>query len=253
MNGEFSATRWNGSRRLKAGMERNSLDLETLKHQVRFGARSLRRKLNDIWGHVSARLPVASGQDGFMLAHLRIPFKPAPPDELYSFDYQGRLLEGKGQVPWEVPLYTSIYRARPDVGSVVHVHPPLTIALGVSGQTIRAVHQLSACFSAGVPTFGGELINSEELGNRVAETLGDRRAILLVGHGAITVGADVPEAVTTALLMEETARIQLLAGAAGEVQTLPPGILNPDIRSAARFIWRFLEWEEESGAAPRLR
>jgi ribulose-5-phosphate 4-epimerase/fuculose-1-phosphate aldolase len=229
------------------------MDLETLKQQVRFGARSLQRKLNDIWGHVSARLPSGSGQEGFMLAHLRIPFKPAPPDELYCFDYQGRLLEGTGQVPWEVPLYTNIYRLRPDVGSVVHAHPPLTIALGISGETIRPVHQLSACFAAGVPTFGGELINSEELGKKVAATLGDKRAILLVGHGAVTVGADVPEAVTTALLMEETARLQLLAAAAGKVQTVPPEILNPDIKSAARFIWRFLEWEEESGATPPLR
>ncbi|HSE84654.1 MAG TPA: class II aldolase/adducin family protein [Candidatus Binatia bacterium] len=229
------------------------MDLETLKQQVRFGARSLQRKLNDIWGHVSARLPSGSGQEGFMLAHLRIPFKPAPPDELYCFDYQGRLLEGTGQVPWEIPLYTNIYRMRPDVGSVVHAHPPLTIALGISGETIRPVHQLSACFAAGVPTFGGELINSEELGKKVAATLGDKRAILLVGHGAVTVGADVPEAVTTALLMEETARLQLLAAAAGKVQTVPPEILNPDIKSAARFLWRFLEWEEESGAAPLLR
>ena len=228
------------------------MDLETLKHQVRFGARSLQRKLNDIWGHVSARLPAGSDHEGFMLAHLRIPFKPAPPDELYCFDYQGRLLEGMGQVPWEIPLYTNIYRMRPDVGSVVHAHPPLTIALGIAGETIRPVHQLSACFAAGVPTFGGELINSEELGKKLAETLGDKRAILLVGHGAVTVGADVPEAVTTALLMEETARLQLLAAAAGKVQTMPPELLNPDIKSAARFIWRFLEWEEESGGSPRL-
>ena len=66
-------------------------------------------------------------------------------------------------------------------------------------------------------------------------------------------GSDVPEAVTTALLIEETARLQLLAAAAGKVQTMPPEILNPDIKSAARFIWRFPEWEEESGATPPLR
>jgi ribulose-5-phosphate 4-epimerase/fuculose-1-phosphate aldolase len=89
------------------------MDLETLKHQVRFGARSLQRKLNDIWGHVSARLPAGSGQEGFMLAHLRIPFKPALPDELYCFDYQGRLLQGTGQIPWEshcTPTFTGCGR-----------------------------------------------------------------------------------------------------------------------------------------------
>ena len=189
-----------------------------------------------------------------MLAHLSE--FPSNPRRLTSFTgliIKGICLRGRGQVPWEIPLYTNIYRARPDVGSVVHAHPPLTIALGISGETIRPVHQLSACFAAGIPTFGGELINSEELGKKVAETLGDKRAILLVGHGAVTVGADVPEAVTTALLMEETARLQLLAGAAGKVQTMPPEILNPDIKSAARFIWRFLQWEKKSGTAPLLR
>ena len=187
-----------------------------------------------------------------MLAHLRIPFKPAPPDELYCFDYQGRLLEGTGQIPGRsrfTPTFTGLGRtweALPFPSAADH-RP------GYFGRDDPYCHQLSACFAAGVPTFGGELINSEELGKRVAETLGDRRAILLVGHGAITVGVDVPEAVTTVLLMEETAKLQLLAAAAGKVQTMPPEILNPDIKSAARFIWRFLEWEEESGAAPPLR
>ena len=75
------------------------MDLETLKHQVRFGARSLQRKLNDIWGHVSVRLPAGSDQEGFVLAHLRIPFKPAPPDELYCLIIKDACLRERGSFP----------------------------------------------------------------------------------------------------------------------------------------------------------
>ena len=115
-------------------------ELATLQEQVRFGARTLQRKLDDIWGHCTARLPAEAGREGFMLTYLRIPFKPTPPDEVYYFDYDGRLLKGRGAVPMEIPLYTKVYRARPDVQSVVHVHPKAAVTLGLTGQTVQA-HQ----------------------------------------------------------------------------------------------------------------
>jgi L-fuculose-phosphate aldolase len=48
----------------------------------------------------------------------------------------------------------------------------------------------------------------------VAEALGDRPAILLANHGLIAVGADLPEAVVTAVMLERATRYQLLAAAA---------------------------------------
>jgi ribulose-5-phosphate 4-epimerase/fuculose-1-phosphate aldolase len=78
-----------------------------------------------------------------------------------------------------------------------------------------------------------------------------------MGHGAVTVGTDVPDAVCSALLLEETARMQLLAAAAGRVNPLPPHLLEHEgTRNRAfpnEWLWRFLEWEEESGEAPRRR
>jgi ribulose-5-phosphate 4-epimerase/fuculose-1-phosphate aldolase len=232
-------------------------DLATLQEQVRFGARTLQRKLGDIWGHCTVRLPPEYGREGFILAYLRIPVKPTPPDQLYYFDYDGKLLEGQGQVPWEVPLFTNVFRARPDIQSVVHVHPPLAVTLSVTGETVKAIHQLSVRFGTGAPTFKGDLITTQELGAGLADALGQERAVLLNGHGAVTVGNDVPDAVATALVMEETARMQLMAAAAGKVIPLPAEILQGAVAqqaaSSAQYIWRFLEWEEESGAVPRYR
>lgn len=232
-------------------------DLAALQDDVRFGARTLQRKLGDIWGHCTARLPPEDGREGFMLAYLRIPFKPVPPDQLYVFDYDGRLLEGEGRVPWEIPLFTHVFRARPDVQSVVHVHPPLAVALSVAGQTVQAVHHLSVRFGRGVPTFDGDIIDTDELGAGLAAALGQAPAALLMNHGAVTAGPDVHDAVCTALLLEEAAKLQLLAAAAGGVHPLPPRLLeHPGTTNAAvvdEWLWRFLQWEEESGEAPRRR
>ncbi len=238
-------------------MSASAADLTTLQEEVRFGARTLQRKLGDIWGHCTARLPAESGREGFVLAYLRIPFKPVPPDQLYYFDYDGRLIEGEGRVPWEIPLFTSVYRARPDVQSVVHVHPPLAVTLSVTGETVRAIHHLSVRFENGVPTFAGDIIDTDELGQAMAEALGPHPAVLLMSHGAVTAGVDVPDAVCSALLLEETARMQLIAAAAGRVNPLPPDLLqHPGTRERTypnQWLWRFLEWEEESGVAPRRR
>ncbi len=232
-------------------------DLATLQEEVRFGARTLQRKLDDIWGHCTARLPSGAGREGFMLTYLRIPFKPVPPDEVYYFDYDGRLLEGRGQVPMEIPLYTNVYRSRPDVQSIVHVHPQAVVTLGLTGQTVQAIHSASARFRAGIPTFPGDMLDNDEVAQAMAAALDQHVAILLRSHGAVTVGVDVPHAVCTALLLEDTARMQLAAAAAGQVTPLEPRLLEwfvaRNFVSQDELIWRYLEWEEESGTAPRRR
>jgi L-fuculose-phosphate aldolase len=192
-----------------------------------------------------------------MLTYLRIPFKPTPPDQLYYFDYDGRLLEGRGAVPMEIPLYTNVYRSRPDVQSVVHVHAKAAVTLGLTGQTVQALHHASARFRTGIPTFPGDMLDNQEIGAAMASALDRHVAILLKGHGAVTVGSDVAHAVCTALLLEDTARMHLMAAAAGTVTPLEPGLLEwfveRNFAGQDELIWRYLEWEEESGTAPRRR
>jgi L-fuculose-phosphate aldolase len=232
-------------------------DLAALQEQVRFGARTLQRKLGDIWGHCTARLPPEAGREGFMLAYLRIPFKPVPPDEVYYFDYDGHPLEGRGALPMEIPLYTNVYRARPDVQSVVHVHPRAAVTLSLIGQTVQALHHASARFLTGIPTFPGNMLDNQAIGEAMARALDRHVAILLKSHGAVTVGSDVAHAVSTALLLEDTARMYLAAAAAGPVSPMEPDLLEwfveHNFAGQDELIWRYLEWEEESGTAPRRR
>ena len=169
-----------------------------------------------VWGHVSRR-----DQDGrgvWLKAGGR-GFDEVSGDDIILIDFEGGPLAGSFPPPFEYPLHTEILRARADVGSVVHCHPPCAIALAASGHPLHAFSNSAGMFAAGVPRFERPvgLINTAELGAAVAGCLGASRALFLVGHGIVTVGSSVATAVMNAVLLERACRLQILATAAGGV------------------------------------
>jgi ribulose-5-phosphate 4-epimerase/fuculose-1-phosphate aldolase len=169
-----------------------------------------------VWGHVSRRDP---GGRGVWLKAGGCGFDEVSDEDIILIDSEGRALAGSLSAPFEYPLHTEILRARGDVASVVHCHPPCAIALAASGQPLHAFSNSAGMFAAGVPRFERAvgLINSAELGAAVAECLGGSRALFLVGHGIVTVGSSVATAVMNAVLLERACRLQILATAAGGV------------------------------------
>jgi L-ribulose-5-phosphate 4-epimerase len=169
-----------------------------------------------VWGHVSERDP---GGRGVWLKAGGRGFDEVAEDDVILIDFAGSTLAGSLSPPFEYPLHTEILRARADVGSVVHCHPPCAIALAASGQPLHAFSNSAGMFAAGVPRFERAvgLISTAELGVAVAECLGSSRALFLVGHGIVTVGSSVATAVMNAVLLERACRLQILALAAGGV------------------------------------
>ena len=169
-----------------------------------------------VWGHVSRRDP---GGRGVWLKAGGRGFDEVSGEDIILIDSEGRTLAGSLSAPFEYPLHTEILRARADVASVVHCHPPCAIALAASGQPLHAFSNSAGMFAAGVPRFERAvgLINTAELGAAVAECLASFRALFLVGHGIVTVGSSVATAVMNAVLLERACRLQILATAAGGV------------------------------------
>jgi ribulose-5-phosphate 4-epimerase/fuculose-1-phosphate aldolase len=190
-------------------------DLDECQRLLRIGTRLLFQELGDPWGHIAVRLPESAGRPGFILKHVRAASAPADPESTMTFDYDGNLIEGTRRIPWELPLYTAIFKARPDAMSVVHTHPLVATALTMADKTVFAITVGSAMFEHGVPVFPGDMINSNELGAALANTLGAWPAALLKGHGAVTVGPSLPMAVQTTLNLELGARQQLWAATLG--------------------------------------
>jgi ribulose-5-phosphate 4-epimerase/fuculose-1-phosphate aldolase len=231
-----------------------STDLQELRRQCLLGARLLWRELRELYGHVSCRLPDGSG---FLLAMVRVPPAPLDPDEVLRFDMEGNQLEGRQPPPYELPMHTEVYRRRPDVAAVVHSHPHVATALSTTGKTIFALTQQSRMFGTGIPTFQGDFITDRALGEALAEQLGTHVAILLKGHGALTVGRHVPEAVGHMLYLEQAAKQLLWASIVGTPEPLPQRLREhrfPEERGmggGALNLWRQLLWDWERGGEPK--
>ncbi len=164
-------------------------------------------------GHVSMRVP---GQpDQFVIKALGPALSMTRKEHMVVVDTNGFKVTGARELnlPNEVKMHSCLLRERPDVNSVVHVHPRYTVLMSVLQEqlTPMCIEGMQLFFQP-LPMFPSpRLIIREEDGVEVAKLMGDREAILLQGHGAATVGTDMEEAVTNMLYLEEQARMNYLA------------------------------------------
>ena len=101
-----------------------------------------------MWGHVSVR--TVDGK-GFSLMPIRCPVDPnIPADDLLEYDLDGKMVAGRRDAIDEIFFYSCPYRAKDDVGAVIHCHPEMAMALAAVGREIKPVHTSSVRFNAGV-------------------------------------------------------------------------------------------------------
>ena len=164
-------------------------------------------------GHVSARSP-----DGeIWIKRKGVALDEVEADDVVALDHTDAVLH------LETVLHTGVYRVRPDVGAVVHGHPPYATALGATTTDLSVLTHDGILFADGVARFDDpDLIVDDAKGGRVAAALGSRRAVLLNNHGVLVVGKDVPWAVLTAATLERAARLQSIASTLGELRPISP-------------------------------
>jgi ribulose-5-phosphate 4-epimerase/fuculose-1-phosphate aldolase len=168
-----------------------------------------------IWGHASIRDP---GGKGVWLKSAEWSLAEVTADRVHLVDPDGNVLEGDGPRHSEYPIHTEIMAARPDVGGVVHTHPPHSVALAATGQPLRPVsHAANYFVPPEVPRFTdtADLVLTRDLGRSLALTLGDARAVFLVNHGIVAVGATLQTATIAAVLLERACKQQILTASAG--------------------------------------
>jgi HCOMODA/2-hydroxy-3-carboxy-muconic semialdehyde decarboxylase len=110
----------------------------------------------------------------------------------------------------EVIAHQHIYRRRADVGGLVRFQSPHVMALSALGRTPRALHGPGAYFAPCPPLhLDPRLVRDDKSAAALAERMGDARAIVMRGNGAITAGASIEEAVALAWYLEDAARVEL--------------------------------------------
>jgi ribulose-5-phosphate 4-epimerase/fuculose-1-phosphate aldolase len=188
-------------------------------------------------GHVSVRVP-GDPAHFYMKPH-SYGFDEITMENIVVCNLDGEKVGGGGRRHSEVFIHSEIYKARPDVMSVIHAHPTYAVALSATGRPVRPISQPGVAFKDGVPYFTDtiDLIRTKEKGAGVARALGPCKATLLRNHGVAVVGATVEEATILTIMLDNACHIQLQSEAAGgigeqfspdEIDRLHHNITRPD-------------------------
>ncbi|MFL2545825.1 MAG: class II aldolase/adducin family protein [Candidatus Rariloculaceae bacterium] len=211
----------------------------------------------DGFGHVSIRHPDAP--DRFFLARSIAPASVVPGDIVeYDLDSNACNADGRNEIN-ERFIHGQIYRARPDVMSIVHSHSPSVIPFGLVDVSMKAMFHNAAFVAAGVPVFDiseqfgatDMLVSDNPKGVALAECLGGNHVAMMRGHGAVACGDSLPMAVFRAAYTEVNARIQHWAQALGGDK--PIAALNDeegaiaDVPNSKACMRAWNLWREELG------
>lgn len=175
----------------------------------------------DTLGHVSARLP---GENRVYVKPWGMGFEEVTPENLLVMDLEGNKVGGgEGRLHSEMPLHNEIYRARPDVSCVIHIHPfHATLLSCVWEGRLRIVNQNTQVFSAGIAFYdSSELIRSSEKARAVAAALGHSNVLLMKNHGIVVAGPTVEQALVLAVQLEKAAHTHLTLAPFTEVSEIP--------------------------------
>jgi ribulose-5-phosphate 4-epimerase/fuculose-1-phosphate aldolase len=176
-------------------------------------------------GHITARDPELT--DHFWVNPFGLHFSRIRVSNLILVNRDGEVIQGEGKVSQAAfAIHSQIHEARPDVIAAAHAHSFYGKTWSSLGRLLEPITQDSCAFyqdHALFDDYQGVVLETNE-GKRIAEALGDRKAIILRNHGILTVGHSVDEAAWWYIRLEDTCKAQLLAEAVGK-----PVIINHDI------------------------
>ena len=170
-------------------------------------------------GNISARDP-ESGLVVIKPSGVR--YEDLRPEHMVVLDLQGKLVEGELKPSSDTYSHLYIYRARPDVGGVVHTHSRYASAFAAVGKPIPCVLTAMADeFGGPIPCGGFALIGDEAIGKVVVESIGNSQAVLLKNHGVFTIGKNAKAAVKAAVMTEDVAATVWMAMQIGQPDEIP--------------------------------
>lgn len=144
--------------------------------------------------------------DGLLITPTAVPYEEMQVDDIVRLGLDGST-EGRHAPSSEWRFHRDIMKSRPDVGAIVHAHPPYATTIAIMERDIPAIHYMVAAAGgatircAPYATFG-----TEELSRHAVAALEGRKACLLAHHGMIAAGRSLAKAMWLAVEVEALAR-----------------------------------------------
>ena len=214
------------------------LDVDRLKEQIaRYSVKAYERGLvGGAGGNVSARIP---GSEEILITRTGVILGEVTPDDVVAIDPSGRPLDSRAPKPSkEVPFHTVVYRLRPDVNAIIHLHPCYAVVQSLRLADLPLL-TVSARLALGprvpcVPVaYAGTRLLAQYVGAALKEAPG-AKVVLLAAHGLNAMSADLGTAYALADLAEFTAKQACIADSLQIRLPLPPreALPEPDVAGA---------------------
>lgn len=121
----------------------------------------------------------------------------------------------------EFKMHLRCYKERPDIGAVVHAHPPTATGFAIAHIPLDDYTMPEAIiFLGSVPIAPYATPGSQGVPDGVAPFLAEHDTILLMNHGALTVGKDITQAYYRMETLEHFAKVSLVARQLGGAKEL---------------------------------
>lgn len=139
-------------------------------------------------------------------------------------DQDGSVLQGTRKAFSELKLHLAAYQARPDIGAVIHAHPPQATGFAVCHTELDPSIMAEPIVSIGprIPLVPFGLPGQPHLNEELAQALSQSDVVLLASHGVLAVGPDLETCMLRIELVEHIAKITLVARQLGGAVSLPP-------------------------------
>lgn len=182
------------------------------------------QKMDDLtYTHLSARLP---GADAYFIYPFGLLFEEVTASNLLKVSLEGEVLEGEESQYNQTGyvIHGSIYKRRPDINAVFHLHTTASIAVSAMECGLLPLSQFSMHFynKLAYHSYDSLALDNERQGDRLANDLGDKKAMLLCNHGSLTCGETIHEAYLYMHFLEQACRVQCASLVNNQQVIFPP-------------------------------
>ncbi|MGT2477640.1 class II aldolase/adducin family protein [Paraburkholderia terrae] len=184
-----------------------------------------------IYGHLTARIPGADNH--FLINAFGENYDEVTASSLVKIDVDGNVVE-EGEAPVSYAgfvIHSAIHMCHEARNQIVmHIHSRAGMAIAAIKEGLLPISMFSTVFfeNIGYHDYEGASLYLDER-ERIVQSLGDGRAMVLRNHGLLVTGATVPECFLRLYRLERACQIQVDAAACGTLN-----LIDRDVATRSR-------------------